>query len=212
MKIFFPSALFLILLVLASVSHAAGITSEIQKEYDSLKGFQVDFKQQLKNAASGEIETREGRIWFKQPGLVRWQTDSPENELLVVGKDVVWDFFKDEDTAIKYAASDILSSKNMIKFISGKAKLEEDFVIEDMGMEMGLRKLMLTPIEPEPSLVLATIWVDPTTKLLRSILLVDFYGNGNKLGLDNFVRKPALPDNLFQFVPPEGVSVQDNSK
>ncbi len=212
MKYAYSVVLSFLLFGFTVLSYAAGISSEIQKEYDSIQGFQVDFKQQLKNAASGELEIREGRIWFKQPGLVRWETDLPERELLIVGKDVVWDYFPTEETAMKYAASDILSSKNMIKFISGKARLEEDFEIQDLGMEMGLRKLMLTPKEPEPSLVLATIWVDPATNLLRSILLVDFYGNGNKLGLDKLVRNPELPDRLFEFSPPDGVSIQDNTK
>jgi outer membrane lipoprotein carrier protein len=211
MKYFCSLLICVFFLFSALTLHASEITSAIQKEYDALQGFRVDFKQQLKNSASGEIETREGCIWFKQPGLVRWETKTPEKELLIVGKNVVWDYFPQEETAMKYATSDILSSKNMIKFISGKARLEEDFEIEDMGMEMGLRKLMLTPIAPEPSLVLATIWVDPATNLLRSILLVDFYGNGNKLGLDNIVRNAELSDELFKFVPPEDVVVQDNT-
>ncbi len=187
------------------------LATDIQKQYDSLQGFTADFMQQLKNAASGEVETRTGRIAFKQPGLIRWETETPEKELLLVGQDAVWDYFPEEKTALKYQVSSVLSSKSLLRFISGKANLKEDFVIESQGTEEDLLKLKLIPKEPEPSLVLAYIWVDPTDSLLRSILILDFYGNANKLGLDNLALNPKLDAAQFVFTPPAGVEVKDNT-
>ena len=168
--------------------------------------------QQLKNAASGEIETREGRISFKQPGLVRWETETPEKELLIVGPKAVWDYFPEEETAFKYSPEAILSSKTMIKFLSGQANLEEDFLIEEKGKEAGLFKIQMEPIEAEPSLVMAFAWVDPETYLLKSILLLDFYGNANKLGLDNLKLNPEIPNSQFTFTPPKGTTIEDNTQ
>jgi outer membrane lipoprotein carrier protein len=187
------------------------LATDIQKQYDSLQGFTADFMQQLKNAASGEVETRTGRIAFKQPGLIRWETETPEKELLLVGQDAVWDYFPEEKTALKYQVSSVLSSKSLLRFISGKANLKEDFVIESQGTEEDLLKLKLIPKEPEPSLVLAYIWVDPTDSLLRSILILDFYGNANKLGLDNLALNPKLDAAQFVFTLPAGVEVKDNT-
>lgn len=199
------------LLAMAVPARAQDLATTIQKQYDSLQGFTADFMQQLKNAASGEVETRTGRISFKQPGLIRWETETPEKELLLVGPDVVWDYFPEEKTAMKYKASAVLSSKSLLRFISGKANLKEDFVIEPQGTEEDLLKLKLIPKEAEPSLVLAYIWVDPTDSLLRSVLILDFYGNANKLGLDNLQLNPKLDDALFAFTPPAGVTVKDNT-
>ncbi|WP_152512888.1 outer membrane lipoprotein chaperone LolA [Desulfovibrio sp. X2] len=195
----------------AGAASASAITADIQKQYESLKGFTADFKQMLKSAATGQVEEREGTISYKKPNLVRWETDTPEKELLLVGKKVVWNYVPSEKTASKSPLNAVFSSKTMIRFISGQANLDEDFVVEEQGTEAGLIKLALTPKKPEPNLVQAFLWVDPQSHMLRSVLIVDFYGNANKLGLDNIRINPGLSDSLFEFTPPKGVTVQDNT-
>ncbi len=187
------------------------ITAHIQEQYETLRGFQADFVQTLKNAASGESETRTGRIFFKQPRLIRWETMTPEKELLLAGKDVVWDYFQDEGTVYKYPASKVLGSKTMLRFLSGQARLEQDFFVTNEGTREGLVKLNLVPREPEPSLVQAEVWLDPETYLLKKILFIDFYGNENRLVLENLVLNPKFSTDLFEFVPPKGVEIMDNT-
>ena len=191
---------------------AQDIASKIQSQYETLQAFETEFEQILTNAATKEQEKRYGRIYFKKPGLIRWETTSPEPELLIVGQDVVWDYFADEEIAYKYSAQKVLSSRTMIRFISGQANLKEDFVIENQGMDQGLIKLKLIPKKPEPNLVLAYIWVDEKSYLLKKVLLVDFFGNGNEVKLISLKLNPVLENSLFQFHPPEGVQVQDNTQ
>lgn len=195
-----------------SALHAEEWTSAIQKQYETLTGFSARFKQTLTNASTGETEIRTGSLAFKRPGLVRWNTETPEPELLIVGSDLVWDYFPDEETAYKYPLSQVLSSRTMIRFISGKGNLEEDFKVEDQGMESGLRKIKLIPREPEANLVLAYIWVAPNSKMLEKVFLVDFFGNGNELFLEDTVLNPDLREELFQFIPPEEVDILDNTE
>lgn len=198
--------------VTSTLAHGEEITRRIQQQYDSLKGFQAEFTQNLTNAASGEVETRRGKIAFMQPSLIRWETAAPEPEILIVGEDAVWNYFSEDGIAIKYPLSQVLNSKTMVRFLSGKARLEEDFAVDNQGMDKGLVKIRLTPKEPEPSLVLAYIWVDPKSYLIRSVLIVDFYGNGNQVNLPKLELNPKLSKGYFNFTPPPGVEVQDNTK
>ncbi|SDL21864.1 outer membrane lipoprotein carrier protein [Maridesulfovibrio ferrireducens] len=201
-----------VLLSIGSIASADELTTEIQKTYDSIKTFKADFSQTLTNAASKESEVRSGKITFKQPSLLHWESITPEKELLIVGESIVWDYFPDEKLALKYRTKQLFNSKTMIKFISGKAKLEEDFIVENQGEEEGLIKLKLMPFEPETGLVLAYVWVDPDKKMLTKILVVDFYGNGNEVLLRNIEIDPAVADSLYEFTPPKGVDVEDNTK
>lgn len=213
MKGFLIALVAMCILVTASGSaQSEEITRRIQQQYETLKGFKAGFTQELTNAASGEVEKRRGSIAFMQPSLIRWETVEPEKELLIVGEKAVWDYFSEERLAIKYPLAQVLSSKTMIRFLSGKAQLEEDFAVENQGQEGGLVKIRLTPKEPEPSLVLAYIWVDPKKYLIRSVLLMDFYGNGNQVNLSNLELNPGLSKSYFNFTPPAGVEVQDNTK
>ena len=200
-------------LFLPALAHASKITDAIQKRYDSLSSFETDFQQELTNAASGSVEKRSGKIWFKQ-SLVRWETLKPEKELLVVGQHSVWDYFEADKVAMKYRSSQVFNSKTMIRFLSGKANLKEDFKIEDQGTDSanGLLKLRLIPKDPEPTMVLAYIWVNTKTNMLGQVLIVDFYGNGNQVTLNNLQLNKKTEARMFEFIPPSGVQVKDNTK
>lgn len=187
------------------------IAARMQQTYESLQSFDAKFAQVLRNPTSGEEQERSGMLFFKKPNLVRWETTQPENELLIVGRVVVWDYFADEGVAYKYATDNVLDSKTMIRFISGQARLDQDFWITPEGEEGGLKKLDLVPKEPEPQLVRAFVWVEPETAMLRKILLQDFYGNENEVSFEDVRTNPDMPDDLFEFEPPLGTEVLDNT-
>lgn len=203
--------MFMLAALLPDAAKAENITDAIQKRYESLHSFHTDFQQELTNAASGSVEKRSGKIWFKQ-SLVRWETHKPEKELLVVGQTAVWNYFEADKLAIKYRPSQVFNSKTMIRFLSGKANLKEDFKVEGQGTENGMVKLRLIPKEPEPTMVLAYIWVNPKTNMLGRVLIVDFYGNGNMVSMQNLQLNTRAESKLFEFTPPKGIQVKDNSK
>lgn len=205
------AGLVLFLLLALPAPAKADLVGRIQQTYEQLESFDSRFIQILRNTASGEEQERKGMLFFKNPELVRWETTEPESELLIVGANVVWDYFADEMVVYKYAVEDILDSKTMVRFISGQARLDKDFWIEEEQGESGLIKLLLTPKEPEPQLVQAYVWVDPETALVRRILLQDFYGNENELIFSDMRLNPDMPDELFEFSPPEDVEVFDNT-
>ncbi len=193
----------------------------IQKRYESLKTFQADFVQELTNVASGEVDERKGRIWFKQPSQIRWETVEPEKELLTVGPEYAWNYIEGEELAIKYSVTSLLDSKTILRFISGQANIKEDFIVktEWQGADevrakwgQGFTVLQLVPKEAEPGMVLAFIGVEPDTGLLRQVMIIDFYGNGNELRLSNVELDVDLAAGMFTFTPPEGTQVEDNTQ
>lgn len=199
-------------LLAPAVAQAGKIADAIQKRYDSLSSFQTDFQQELTNAASGGVERRSGKIWFKQ-SLVRWETLKPEKELLVIGPRIVWDYFEADKLATKYRSSQVFNSKTMIRFLSGKANLKEDFMIEEQGVDKnGMLKLRLVPKNPETTMVLAYIWVDQKTNMLGQVLIKDFYGNGNLVTLTNLQLNRRMDARMFEFTPPAGVQVKDSTR
>lgn len=211
----------LITLFTATAAYAEpDITDRIQSRYESIQSFKGTFEQVLTNAATQESEKRSGDIWFKQPALVRWVTTKPEKEVLVIGKEIAWDYFEEDITAFKYSVEGLLNSKTILRFISGQANLRKDFTVktkwigdEEVRQQWGegMTVLQLTPKEPEPGMVQAYIGVDPKSALLKRVLIVDFMGNGNDVTLNNLTFNENVPDSLFEFTPPEGVVIQDNT-
>jgi outer membrane lipoprotein carrier protein len=205
----------LFMILLASKAGAADVTSvtdSVQKKYQALSSFKADFTQVLFNAASKDKDVRTGRIVFSQPALIRWETEKPEKELLVVGKDVVWNAFPEEKSAYRYSVEDMLGSKTMLRFLSGKGNLKEDFHIqEEPGAPEGQVELKLVPREAEAGMVLAHAWVDVKTSMLARISIEDFYGNINDLTLSNLNLNPSVSKDQFQYTPPKDYSIFDNT-
>ena len=190
------------------------LAGRIQKKYASITAFSAGFSQAIRNAASGDVEHRSGSFDFKKPTLVRWETVKPEKELLIVGANAVWDYFEEDKEAYRYSVQEIINSKTMLRFLTGKANLTEDFLVasgkpEEAGP--GQAVLQLAPREPEPGLVMAKVWVDLSTDLIARIFIQDFYANTNDLTLTGLVVNPKLSDSLFAFTPPKDAKVHDNA-
>lgn len=223
------SVLFLLVFVLmtgvsaASAQDAGEIADKIQHRYETVKSFETDFVQVLTRAAIGASTTTTGRIWFKRPSLVRWETLDPEEarETIVVGKDAVWDYLQELNTANKMPVQELLNSRTLMRFLIGKANLKEDFRVE--GVWDGQEKLSehwkgsdlmlfrLVPHQPEPGMLFAYIGVDPKDYTLRRIMTVDFQGNANEIDLRNLKVDVAVDDSRFVFELPEGAQVNDTT-
>lgn len=205
----FTLSVCLFLLLAAGAVHASDVAERLQKHYETIESFQAGFVQVLTNAATREQEERIGSISFQKPLNVRWESTSPEEELLLIDQDMVLNYFPQENALYRYETDEILTSRNMIRFISGQARLTEDFQVEDQGMEHRLHKLKLIPKNPEPDLVLAYIWSDDKGMMHR-VLLVDFFGNGNELRLKDIKLNPEFEKGFFTFDQPEDVEVIEN--
>lgn len=206
----FNTLLFLLVLFLSPV-RGAELSNLIQEKYQSIHSLRTDFVQELTNASSGEVDRHYGTIFYQKPGLIRWEEEKPGAELLVVDQEVVWDYFPEEGVAYAYSLEEKFKSKTMLRFLTGEVDLKQDYSLIHQGKDQGFAKIKLIPKQPEPSLVLAYIWVDEDTNLLRQILLVDFFGNGNQLAFSNLKLNIDLDRSLFRFSPPEGVLVRDNT-
>ncbi len=207
-------------LFIFSSAHVSGaeadvdaLTKNMQHRYEKISTFHAGFIQNMTNAASGEVQKREGTISYQKPNLLRWETNTPEKELLLIGKRVVWDVFYDEGVAYKYTSQEILDSKTMLKFLTGQANLEEDFYIEPNPTTEGDDvRLTLIPKQAEPGLIRAEAWINPKTMLLSRIVLEDFYGNINDLSLFDLKENQNFPSDYFTYTPKKDIEVFDNTK
>ena len=207
-----------------SAQDTTEVADLIQNRYESVKSFESEFTQRLTRVAIGATTETFGHIWYKNPSLVRWETREPEEarEIIVVGKDVVWDYLEELNTVNKLSVQELLNSRTLMRFLTGKANLKEDFRVEGVwdGQEKldahwqgsGLMLFRLVPHQPEPGMLLAYLGVEPETYLLRRIMTVDFQGNSNEIYLTNLTVDIPVEDSLFEFTLPEGAVVNDTTQ
>lgn len=181
----------------------------LTKSYGKAQTVTADFVQTLIHKDSGGKDIRTGNFVIKRPQLVRWVTDNPFNELLIVNKDAVWNYLEDEEVVYKYPRELADESQNALRFLLGDAKVDNDFYVED-GKAKG--NYLLFPKEPTANLTEAEIWVDEAAGIITRLRIVDFYGNINDITFKNVQFDEPVNNLVFNFTPPAGVDVEDNTK
>jgi outer membrane lipoprotein carrier protein len=190
---------------------AAETTARLQRQYTAIKGFSADFEQTLTHRESGALEKRKGTLFFQKPFLIRWETEKPHPELLVVTGSEIWDYLPDEELVYRYPLSMVQDSRSIIQVLTGQAALTKDFDVKPDGEEGNFVRLRLHPREPGPQMVEAVIWADKTDGYIRRAELTDFYGNKNNVGFTSFNPRAQFGEKDFSFTPPKGVEIEDHS-
>ena len=198
-----------LVLMAATVAQASDIATTIQARYEKLRTFSATFEQTLTHKESGSVEKRQGNLLFQKPLLIRWQTDKPHEETLVVTNKEIWDYLADEEIAYRYPLELVRDSRTIIQVITGQAALTKDFDVKEAGTENGLAKLHLYPKEAAPQMVEALLWVEPATGYIRRASIIDFYGNSNDVRFTQFKPDTSLKASDFTFTAPKGVEVED---
>jgi outer membrane lipoprotein carrier protein len=203
----------ILFLGLLPVQACEDLAQRLQENYKGLQDFRADFEQQLTNASSGEVETRKGKVKFSRPDLLRLQTTEPEDELLLLDGEYVWQYFALDELAYKYSLQDKVESQTLLKLLTGDVELGQEFLVQSKEeLENGLLKAVLEPRDPEPELVRATIWLDQELGFLRKLRLQDFFGNKNQIELKNIELNVGLDPEEFKFSPGQEVEVMDNTQ
>lgn len=188
------------------------LTNAVQTKYAAIHSVQGQFIQVLTHKESGSVETREGTFVFAKPDLLRWETITPNPELLITTNDAVWNYLQDEEVAYKYPAQLVHESKTVLRFMAGQVNLTEEFYIEPQDDSGTAKKLALFAKEPTPQMTEAVVWIDPKTFTIRRAKIVDFYGNTNDVRFVNIVFDDAVKKESFMFTPPEGVDIEDRTE
>jgi outer membrane lipoprotein carrier protein len=205
--IFLPQAAFA-----AAAPRLNAVVKEVQRVYGAMDAFQANFTQKLTHRESGSFEMRDGTLLFKKPLFVRWETTKPHAELVLINTREIWNYLPDEKIAYRYPPELAQNSHTLIRVVTGQARLDQDFFVEEDGKEDGLLRLRLYPRETSQQMVEAGIWVDPAAYLIKKAAVVDFFGNSNEVAFRTLNTKLKLEEKSFDFAPPKGVAVEDRSK
>ena len=189
--------------------HAFAGLEGLKNSYGKAETISGKFTQTLTHKDSGSIEKRAGEFFIQRPELVRWVTKTPFEELLIVNNDAVWNYLVDEEIIYKYPPDLAKENQNSLRFLLGDKDVETDFYIEDGN---GAGHYLLFPKDPTTNLVEAEIWIDTANYVIRRITIIDFYGNSNDITFTDVVFDKNLDQSLFKFIPPKGITVEDNTK
>ncbi|MFK5951114.1 MAG: outer membrane lipoprotein chaperone LolA [Methylococcales bacterium] len=167
----------------------------------------ANFKQVVLNEQGYPEQTSEGEFYLSRPGKFRWSYKKPYIQEIVSNNGKVWFYDADlEQLTIKKIDNSLGSTPALL--LSGDIELEENFILQQQGVDEGLQWIKLSPKNEDSSFKYILLGLDHGT--LGGMELSDNFGQLTRIYFTKVKVNPALETSIFEFKAPEGVDVFEN--
>lgn len=187
------------------------VVDKIQNKYERIKDFHADFTQEANVKALNKVQKAEGEVWFKKPGMMRWNYQEPTKDEIVSDGQTLWFYNEEEKQVILSPLNQVSDTGTATTLLSGLGKINELFKASFSESEEfasdGNYLIELQPKEDEEDFNKVTVSVDKDTMIVSTMYLYDPYGNLTKVTLNNIEINGGVSDSLFDFQVPDGVEV-----
>jgi outer membrane lipoprotein carrier protein len=198
--------LLVVSLFLSSFVWGSDIES-LQKVLSDTQSYQARFQQQVLDAKGVSLQSVNGFMQVKRPGLFRWQTDAPFDQLLVANGSTLWVYDKDLEQ-VTIQALDQRVSQTPALLLSGDVKaLGESYSVTKKNVN-GADLYFLRPLGEDSLFESLSLVFDGNA--LIEMHLEDGLGQKTTISFLNVKVNPVLKKEIFEFEIPEGVDVIDD--
>lgn len=183
----------------------AGARDDLAAFTKGLKGLEGQFSQQLYDANGKRKESSSGHLALSAPRLFRWEYVKPYPQLIVADGRTVWVYDPDLQQVTRRPQG-VEEQNSPLAALIDPAKLDRDFVVEELADDDGLRWLQLKPrAGADASFQSARLGFG--AQGLARMRVVDALGQRTEISFQGWKRNPAFAPATFRYTPPKGVDV-----
>ncbi len=190
-----------VLLLFSSPLWAETGADHLRAFLDNLGTLQARFEQSVLDPTRSKAERFQGIFYLRRPGQFRWDYREPYEQLIVADGERVWIYDSDLDQTNYRPQAEVLSG-TPAQLLSDAGPVEESFEVIDIGERQGMSWVELIPRDRESQFV--RILLAFAGKELRRMEMADQFGQVTRFQFYEIQRNIPLPDDLFEFEPPEG--------
>ncbi len=185
------------------------IVDKVQWEYDRHLDFKASFVQETFLKTLGKKQVAEGTVYFKKPGMMRWNFQKPTKQETISDGTTLWNYRPEEKQVVVTAAGQAFQSKVPSSFLAGLGNLKRDFQARWAKEPSPQENLVLelTPREAQGSLEKLFLVIDRRNYRILQARIQDVMGNITEISFSKIQVDNRLSDSLFTFTPPKGVEV-----
>lgn len=176
----------------------------------------------LERYSEGQKQARieSGTVYFRRPGQMRWEYDSPEKKLFLVDGKTTWFYVPYDHTVTKAPVKQSSDWRTPLALLTGKADLarlcSQIHEVAQTGVPSGHAVLRCLPKEAkghpdENSYTEVLVELDATTGELARIEIRQPGGIELEYRFGNWQTDIPLAGDLFRFQVPAGVAIVDGA-
>lgn len=107
-----------------AVKTAKDVARALETHYHHTQNMSAVFLETYKSGGAG-IRAESGKVYFSQPGRMRWDYDSPEKKLFLVDGKNVWYYVPADHTASRTSVKQSSDWRTPLALLAGKVNLEK---------------------------------------------------------------------------------------
>lgn len=181
------------------------IVDAIQHHYQTTESFAANFVEDI-TAVGAPTRSREGMVYFRKPGRMRWEFKTPNREVVVSDGTTLYNYDPGLNQVVEAPLKSALSAPGATEFLLGVGNIAHDFRASQPAAPPhdALEHVRLTPRKGGDTIELA---VDPKTHDIRTIRVTDQLGDVTEVRFSEIRNNVTLKDSLFSFQVPAGADI-----
>ncbi|MFC1811488.1 outer membrane lipoprotein carrier protein LolA [Thermodesulfobacteriota bacterium] len=183
------------------------VIAGVEKRY-TVPDFSARFFQTSTLKAMEITDTASGRLLIKRPGMMRWDYEKPDRQIVISDGYQLWIYRPDDNQVLMGKAPSFFGDGKGASFLSDIGKMRKNFSITlEKSATKDYYLLKLLPIEKQFDL--ASIYLLISKKLFDVVRIVthNSFGDETRIDLSNLQFDQDLDKALFSFITPEGAEI-----
>ncbi len=181
------------------------ILDKIQHHYDATRSSSARFHEEIA-PVGGLKRIREGTVYFRKPGRMRWEFATPDPETIVSDGERLYSYQPDLNQVIESPLKQALKTNGAVGFLLGIGNLRRDFDAALPAAKPSDGRVHVL-LRPKGDGLKFELVLDPATYDIVGFTMTDQIGDITKLSFSEIRDNPALDDALFAFKAPEGADI-----
>jgi outer membrane lipoprotein carrier protein len=185
------------------------IIRNLQNRYDETRDFTALFTQETMTRSQGAPAIANGRLYFKKPGMIRWEYSDPINNQIISDGVTLWYYIPDDRQVRVYDALEAFEQEFFLSYLFGEGNLGENFevALADLDPEQAeeFYLIALAPKDINSTVDRILLLVSKETYNIHQLNTYDILGNVTRIAFDEIEVNSGLKDSLFHFIVPSGV-------
>jgi outer membrane lipoprotein carrier protein len=190
----------------SSLNSHEEILAKLEVRYNAAD-FTASFSQESTLKALDITDTAAGKVWFKHPGMMRWEYEHPEKYAIISDGKNLWIYRPEDNQVVIGDAMAYFSNGKGASFLSNFNLVQDAYMVSvSEPAKNDQYTLKLVPKQKQMDLSAIFLNIEKKSFDIKSVLTLNDYGDETRIEFSDSIFED-LDASLFNFRIPPGADI-----